>query len=917
MITKKLLLMLLLATLFLGMAPPGVVIADPGTDVSNVEAYLIDSPDVYTNYGYDVSKIVDPYIYRSEVITEGHLPLVYNLNLKKSIKLNEKSYINEFLSKTEKDKQGFDSNAITYSYYILINESYKKSVPVYETGFIHNGNETDEVMNFTGYNVVDDYRYVWREIKDLNELDLKQGNVILDIVGHFKANLKPKQVDIIPQVKIGNFKKQFDKYAWWNSSWSYYKVWTITNPLIDYQLNITIGYDEGGDVDLEGHARSDFGDVRFLRSDNATELDYWRENYTSSTQATFWVNNSYNDSTIFIYYGNGNAITTSNGANVFIFFDDCESGGMAANGWVVTNGTSASSNYNNGDAFQGSRSILQDDDSTTYKTQAHETFLNNTYTATRTGFKLKRTAYLDSSNYMRIYIGHTSVGTYTTFYWYGDGNLKFYNVSSVEDTGYDYATATWEKFQFNTYGTGGADYYCHCYLNRVDIGNVKRQGYTLQYIDSFFIQSETSFRGTHYVDDIYVANWTNGTIPTYSFDVENLYQGTLGLNCFNESNPNQAIGFDILITNENGSQTYEANGLSNTEWLNLSETPFGENTIFLVTNSSYKQRTYYFDMDEGNTYNFTFYLPPIETPVANGSGDDGGNTTATQLFLLQIMDEVQNPVKNAKITIKRYINTTDSYQIVTSVLADGYGQADVYLIPGALYQVTITKTDYETEISYYIPSNSIYTHTFMLKYEEITPEEGNVEPEEVIFEGYISGDTLYLNYTDSMQQTINTLIYVYEINLSTNASTLFFSDSRSGFDDFQVYTTINTTNSYKAILYYSHETFGSQKRTLMFSAFNETLTNESRSEGIFDAIYGTNPIGWTNVIMFLILCAGMYYADEEDSGVILILIGGLFIFINSFVGFNTVLSVVFGGGIPALFIIVGIVVTWNTKLARG
>jgi len=55
--------------------------------------------------------------------------------------------------------------------------------------------------------------------------------------------------------------------------------------------------------------------------DNVTELSYWMENYTSGSQATFWVNISDSDC-ICMYYGNDVVSTTSNGDNTFVFFDD-------------------------------------------------------------------------------------------------------------------------------------------------------------------------------------------------------------------------------------------------------------------------------------------------------------------------------------------------------------------------------------------------------------------------------------------------------------------------------------------------------------------------------------------------------------------------------------------------------------------
>jgi len=124
---------------------------------------------------------------------------------------------------------------------------------------------------------------------------------------------------------------------WWNASWTYRKSCTVTNNIDDYQMKIIVGNSSGGNVTCGGHAQSDFDDIRFVNS-TGNELPYWRENYTADTQATFWINNSYNDSKIWMYYGNNSVSTTSNGTNTFIFFDDFEGSNYNTDVWE-TQGT--------------------------------------------------------------------------------------------------------------------------------------------------------------------------------------------------------------------------------------------------------------------------------------------------------------------------------------------------------------------------------------------------------------------------------------------------------------------------------------------------------------------------------------------------------------------------------------------------
>lgn len=119
----------------------------------------------------------------------------------------------------------------------------------------------------------------------------------------------------------------------WLTGWEYRKSHTI-NPAAgagtDYQIKVTVNYGSGTDnaatVYLNGHGRDDFADIRFTTSDATTQLSYWMENFVESNYAVFWVkvtdNLSINPATIYMYYGNPTATTTSNGQATFIMFQD-------------------------------------------------------------------------------------------------------------------------------------------------------------------------------------------------------------------------------------------------------------------------------------------------------------------------------------------------------------------------------------------------------------------------------------------------------------------------------------------------------------------------------------------------------------------------------------------------------------------
>ena len=115
--------------------------------------------------------------------------------------------------------------------------------------------------------------------------------------------------------------QEFEEWIWWYSSWDYKKPITInsSSDLTDYQFNYTITYD--------GDMQGDFDDIRFTYSNSTagteTELSYWFEvNYTSDN-ATVWIKSDLEtgDNTIYMYYGNAGATTTSSGTDTFIQFN--------------------------------------------------------------------------------------------------------------------------------------------------------------------------------------------------------------------------------------------------------------------------------------------------------------------------------------------------------------------------------------------------------------------------------------------------------------------------------------------------------------------------------------------------------------------------------------------------------------------
>lgn len=114
----------------------------------------------------------------------------------------------------------------------------------------------------------------------------------------------------------------------------------------NYQMRITVHYgsgtDSGEDVYTNNHCKTDFGDIRFTADDGITLLDYWMESKTDGDNAVFWVripdDLSSIDRTIYVYYCNAGASTTSNGLNTFLFFDHFDGSSLNLSYWEVSIG---------------------------------------------------------------------------------------------------------------------------------------------------------------------------------------------------------------------------------------------------------------------------------------------------------------------------------------------------------------------------------------------------------------------------------------------------------------------------------------------------------------------------------------------------------------------------------------------------
>ena len=121
-----------------------------------------------------------------------------------------------------------------------------------------------------------------------------------------------------------------------------------------YLLNID-DTDSGQEVYLDRKCQDDYEDIRFTDDDGPILLDYWREDNSNDSEAVFWVEVSDDlgtDAAIYIYYGNDEVSSISDGSDTFPFFDDWQTQSIQTSLWDIQ-ATDGSVSWSSTDATHG------------------------------------------------------------------------------------------------------------------------------------------------------------------------------------------------------------------------------------------------------------------------------------------------------------------------------------------------------------------------------------------------------------------------------------------------------------------------------------------------------------------------------------------------------------------------------------
>jgi hypothetical protein len=266
------------------------------------------------------------------------------------------------------------------------------------------------------------------------------------------------------------------------------------------------------------------------------------------------------------------------------------------------------------------------------------------------------------------------------------------------------------------------------------------------------------------------ATWTESgeTLNTFSSTYDDGYFTGLIISTYNETDASAISNWSVFISNHSGTKVYNETNCNNPHTVFNDSVPYGDNTMIEISKDGYKSRIYYKDLSPGGVIFFNAYLPP-----------EG----ISELYLLQVKNEIDIVVPGVHLQFKHYINATIGFGNVSSLVTDGEGQVNIYLIPGQLYKIIITAEGYDTGISDYYPSDSIFTHTLRIYFSN-----GTGTPKEYLFdnigwgiiptEPYQTGAfnvSYSISSTDSKIEWFNATVHEY--NSSSETWVLLYAEN--------------------------------------------------------------------------------------------------------------------------------------------
>lgn len=331
-----------------------------------------------------------------------------------------------------------------------------------------------------------------------------------EILGYYQLEIRAEKN---PHIKtdwvITIFGEELIKWEWWSNDWKKKLQINITEhtggTLTDYHLMFNITYD----IDMN----PDYSDFRFLNLAEDTELNYYilPTKTVNESSAIVWVEipellASVN-TTIYLYYNNSDATTTSNGNNTFLYFSDFEN----LDNWETIAGTptitsTQSRSGNTSVALGDNTDRIATPNSTNFELIKGRGFYS-IYIRDTTA-RVARADWLNSEH--SSYGSAPQKGTNNKF-----ENGDIYTMPIWTDLGIDYNKASWNDIEIRW--NADTDKF---YMLSNDVSSAETDfGAVTTDIDEFSIIGEEAGADI-YLDLFYVAKYTYTNEPTYSIGQE-------------------------------------------------------------------------------------------------------------------------------------------------------------------------------------------------------------------------------------------------------------------------------------------------------------------------------------------------------------------------------------------------------------
>jgi len=353
--------------------------------------------------------------------------------------------------------------------------------------------------------------------------------------------------------------------------------------------------------------------------------------------------------------------------------------------------------------------------------------------------------------------------------------------------------------------------------------------------------------GTYYVDTGFATGMYyrlysyNSMLNRFSTGVNAPY-GSLSINVYDENTSEAITYWDIFISNADGSQTYENLSNNNTLVIDTADLPTGDDVNIIINASWYDSKLFVMDIAVDTAYILDAYL---------------SETNATNLYVFYVQNEYDDPIDDATVRIRRYIDDSVGYQNVSLLKTDANGMCNVFLVPSVIYHIEISKSGYVTEVdSDFRPDPNQYGIYYPIIY-QLQFERGEPDiliPSDIIHFNATINNTGVITvwYVDSNSRTTNTQIRIYQYYNKT--LTWNYTDSRTGDNSFSFTDTgYNISMMHKLVLYLNHTDLGFVILTFFIEPIR-TLTLPSTIEGYWDDVFGDFELGWVNTIFLFMPC---------------------------------------------------------------